>query len=79
MQPVEAAQPVRARPRRAKLFVLFAAFAVFAYVFDQLTKLWVTTTMTEGRADPRASPAAALVLHPQLGGGRIDQLRALTD
>src|SRR6476659_22199 len=56
MQPVEAAQPVRARPRRAKLFVLFAAFAVFAYVFDQLTKLWVTSTMGEGERIPVLPP-----------------------
>jgi signal peptidase II len=56
MQPLEAAQPVRAQPRRAKLFVLFAAFAVFAYVFDQLTKLWVTTTMTEGERIPVFPP-----------------------
>ena len=56
MQPVEAAQPVRARPRRAKLYVLFAAFAVFAYVFDQMTKLWVTSTMTEGERIPVLPP-----------------------
>ena len=56
MQPVEAAQPVHARPRRAKLFVLFAAFAVFAYVFDQLTKFWVTSTMTEGERIPVLPP-----------------------
>ncbi|WP_091564348.1 signal peptidase II [Arthrobacter sp. ok362] len=56
MQPVEAAQPVHARPRRAKLFALFAAFAVVAYVFDQLTKLWVTSTMTEGERIPVFPP-----------------------
>ncbi|MDF9751741.1 signal peptidase II [Arthrobacter sp. ES3-54] len=56
MQPVEAAQPVHPRPRRARLFALFAAFAVFAYVFDQLTKLWVTSTMTEGERIPVFPP-----------------------
>ena len=56
MQPAETAQPVPARPRRAALYVLFAAFAVFAYVFDQLTKLWVTSTMTEGERIPVIPP-----------------------
>ena len=56
MQPVEAAQPVHARPARTKLFALFAAIAVFAYAFDQLTKLWVTTTMTEGERIPVFPP-----------------------
>ncbi|BCW70552.1 signal peptidase II [Arthrobacter sp. NicSoilB8] len=55
-QPAEAAETVHARPRRAALFVLFAAFAVFAYVFDQLTKLWVTSTMTEGERIPVFPP-----------------------
>ena len=54
------------RPRRAVLLSLFAGFAVFAYVFDQLTKLWVTSTMVEGERIPVLPPAAALVLHPQL-------------
>jgi signal peptidase II len=46
----DAAQPSPAtpRPRRLPLISLFAGFAVFAYVFDQLTKLWVTSTMVEG-------------------------------
>jgi signal peptidase II len=48
--------PTHARPRRARLYVLFAAFAVFAYVFDQLTKLWVTSTMTEGERIPVLPP-----------------------
>ncbi|GAA2128178.1 signal peptidase II [Arthrobacter sp. TE12231] len=55
-QPAAAVQPVPTRRRRAKLFVLFASFAVFAYVFDQLTKLWVTTTMTEGERIPVFPP-----------------------
>jgi signal peptidase II len=56
MQPAEAAPSGPARPRRAALFVLFAAIAVFAYVFDQLTKLWVTSTMTEGERIPVIPP-----------------------
>jgi signal peptidase II len=55
-QPDETAQPGRVRPRRAALFGLFAAIAVFAYVFDQLTKLWVTSTMTEGERIPVFPP-----------------------
>ncbi len=35
---------------------LFAGFAVFAYAFDQLTKLWVTSTMTEGERIPVLPP-----------------------
>ncbi len=67
MPTVRAATPPARRPRRALLLSLFAGFAVFAYVFDQLTKLWVTGTMTEGERIPVLPPAAALVLHPQLG------------
>jgi signal peptidase II len=46
----DAALPVPSspRPRRAVLLSLFAGFAVFAYALDQLTKLWVTSTMVEG-------------------------------
>ncbi|AXJ10748.1 signal peptidase II [Arthrobacter sp. PM3] len=55
-QPAEPAPPVQPRPRRASLFILFAAFAVFAYGFDQLTKLWVTSTMTEGERIPVIPP-----------------------
>ncbi|KRE76867.1 signal peptidase II [Arthrobacter sp. Soil763] len=43
-------------PRRALLLSLFAGFAVFAYAFDQLTKLWVTSTMTEGERIPVLPP-----------------------
>ena len=46
----DAAHPVPPTPRPGKtlLLSLFAGFAVFAYAFDQLTKIWVTTTMVEG-------------------------------
>jgi signal peptidase II len=54
----DAAQPSPAtpRPRRLPLVFLFAGFAVFAYVFDQLTKLWVTSTMVEGERIPVLPP-----------------------
>lgn len=64
-QPADAVQPppsaaaVQAparKPRRALLLTLFAGFAVFAYAFDQLTKLWVTSTMTEGERIPVLPP-----------------------
>jgi signal peptidase II len=57
----DAARPVppSPRPRRAALLSLFAGFAVFAYVLDQLTKLWVTSTMVEGERIPVLPP----VLH----------------
>jgi len=64
-QPADAVQPSPAaaaaqepsrKPRRALLLTLFAGFAVFAYVFDQLTKLWVTSTMTEGERIPVLPP-----------------------
>ena len=45
-----------ARPRRALLLSVFAGLAVFAYVFDQLTKLWVTSTMVEGERIPVLPP-----------------------
>lgn len=44
------------RPSRARLLSLFAGFAVFAYVLDQLTKLWVTSTMVEGERIPVLPP-----------------------
>ncbi|HET6240789.1 MAG TPA: signal peptidase II, partial [Arthrobacter sp.] len=66
MQPADAGHPVGrsaggappapARRRRAMLLSLFAAFAAFAYVFDQLTKLWVTSTMVEGERIPVLPP-----------------------
>jgi signal peptidase II len=54
----DAAQPspAKPRPRRLVLMSLFAGFAVFAYVFDQLTKLWVTSTMVEGERIPVLPP-----------------------
>lgn len=45
-----------ARPRRAVLLSVFAAFAVVVYIFDQLTKLWVTNTMVEGERIPVIPP-----------------------
>jgi signal peptidase II len=55
-QPAAAVRPRAGKPRRALLLTLFAGFAVFAYVFDQLTKLWVTATMTEGERIPVLPP-----------------------
>ena len=57
----DAARPVppSPRPRRAVLLSLFAGFAVFAYALDQLTKLWVTSSMVEGERIPVLPP----VLH----------------
>lgn len=54
----DAARPVppSQRPRRAVLLSLFAGFAVFAYALDQLTKLWVTSTMVEGERIPVLPP-----------------------
>ncbi|XAS73918.1 signal peptidase II [Micrococcaceae bacterium Sec5.1] len=49
------ALPVRRKWRPAMIW-LFAGFAVFAYAFDQLTKLWVTSTMTEGERIPVLPP-----------------------
>ncbi|WP_426998964.1 signal peptidase II [Pseudarthrobacter sp. N5] len=48
--------PSHPRPRRAVLLSLFAGLAVFAYTFDQLTKLWVTGTMIEGERIPVLPP-----------------------
>jgi signal peptidase II len=54
----DAALPVPSspRPRRAVLLSLFSGFAVFAYVLDQLTKLWVTSTMVEFERIPVLPP-----------------------
>jgi signal peptidase II len=53
----DAAQPSPARPRQRRLLMsLFTGFAVFAYIFDQLTKLWVTSTMVEGERIPVLPP-----------------------
>jgi signal peptidase II len=51
--------PTPPRPRRRILLSLFAGFAVFAYALDQLTKLWVTSSMVEGERIPVLPP----VLH----------------
>ncbi|HEY9358480.1 MAG TPA: signal peptidase II [Arthrobacter sp.] len=51
--------PTPRRPRRMVLLSLFAGFAVFAYALDQLTKLWVTSSMVEGERIPVLPP----VLH----------------
>lgn len=68
MQPAESAQagsaqaestptvPAVPRARRALLLAVFFGLAVFAYVFDQLTKLWVTGNMTEGERIPVLPP-----------------------
>lgn len=48
--------PDGTRPRRALLISVFFGLAVFAYAFDQLTKLWVTGTMTEGERIPVLPP-----------------------
>lgn len=48
--------PSPSRPRRTILLSLFAGFAVFAYVLDQLTKFWVTSAMVEGERIPVLPP-----------------------
>ncbi|MGO4187261.1 signal peptidase II [Pseudarthrobacter sp. TAF60_1] len=48
--------PSSPRPRKRLLLSLFAGFAAFAYAFDQLTKIWVTTTMVEGERIPVLPP-----------------------
>ncbi|MFK4298948.1 signal peptidase II [Arthrobacter sp. GAS37] len=51
-------EPVRIKAHtwRPALLWVFAGFAVFAYAFDQLTKLWVTSTMVEGERIPVLPP-----------------------
>jgi len=51
-------EPVRTKAHtwRPALLWVFAGFAVFAYAFDQLTKLWVTSTMVEGERIPVLPP-----------------------
>ena len=48
--------PPSPRPRRAVLLSVFAGFALFAYVLDQLTKIWVTSSMVEGERIPVFPP-----------------------
>ncbi|MFE4197286.1 signal peptidase II [Paenarthrobacter sp. NPDC056912] len=48
--------PTTRRKWRPAMLWLFTGFAVFAYAFDQLTKLWVTSTMTEGERIPVLPP-----------------------
>ena len=48
--------PTKRRKWRPAMLWLFTGFAVFAYAFDQLTKLWVTSTMTEGERIPVLPP-----------------------
>ncbi|MFC8037790.1 signal peptidase II [Paenarthrobacter sp. NPDC057355] len=50
------AAPTARRKWRPAMLWLFAGFAAFAYTFDQLTKLWVTSTMTEGERIPVLPP-----------------------
>ncbi|MDP9936986.1 signal peptidase II [Paenarthrobacter nicotinovorans] len=50
------AAPNARRKWRPAMLWLFAGFAAFAYTFDQLTKLWVTSTMTEGERIPVLPP-----------------------
>ncbi len=54
----DAAPPAPSSSRKGKrlLLSLFAGFAVFAYAFDQLTKIWVTTSMVEGERIPVLPP-----------------------
>jgi signal peptidase II len=44
------------RPRSTRFILLLAGCAVFAYAFDQLTKWWVVSTMTEGQITPVLPP-----------------------
>ncbi|MFD5278972.1 signal peptidase II [Pseudarthrobacter sp. NPDC058362] len=49
-------QPPARRYSRGLLLGLFAGCAVFAYALDQLTKIWVTSTMVEGERIPVLPP-----------------------
>ncbi|MCX2747965.1 signal peptidase II [Arthrobacter sp. MI7-26] len=51
-------EPLRTKVHtwRPAFLWVFAGFAVFAYAFDQLTKLWVTSTMVEGERIPVLPP-----------------------
>jgi signal peptidase II len=48
--------PPAPRPGRGVLLSVFAGFALFAYILDQLTKLWVTSSMVEGERIPVLPP-----------------------
>jgi signal peptidase II len=48
--------PTARRKWRPAMLWLFTGFAVFAYAFDQLTKLWVTSALTEGERIPVLPP-----------------------
>ncbi|MFD1212479.1 signal peptidase II [Arthrobacter sp. GCM10027362] len=43
-------------PRSGKFLLILAGCAAFAYLFDQLTKFWVVSTMTEGQVTPVLPP-----------------------
>jgi signal peptidase II len=42
--------------RSGKFLLVLAACAAFAYLFDQLTKFWVVSTMVEGQVTPVLPP-----------------------
>jgi signal peptidase II len=42
--------------RGGKFLLVLACCAIFAYLFDQLTKLWVVSTMAEGQITPVLPP-----------------------
>lgn len=52
----DAAEPAAPRPSRRRAVVLLALIAAAAYAADQLTKLWVTSTMVEGERIPVLPP-----------------------
>ena len=56
--PSAGTEPAAAGPRRRlwPLLLILAGFAALAYALDQLTKLWVTSTMTEGQITPVLPP-----------------------
>lgn len=47
-----AAAPAPKAKRKSRYWIIWLAVAVFAYVCDQLTKWWVTSTMFEGQKTP---------------------------
>ena len=52
----DAAEPAAPRMSRRRAVVLLALVAAAAYAADQLTKLWVTSTMVEGERIPVLPP-----------------------